>query len=234
MLAIVDVVLVWGTAQVGPASQALHHVGLPSAAGHRIPGLQDATFGGATMGWLDLVAPALLGVVVRRRLARSCRDRPRRRRVGAVAPCDADDPGHCADARGPPRRQAVAVRVAVVSDIHANLHAFESVLAAIDADPVEELWCLGDIVGYGPRPDECCELVRARATTCLCGNHDLAVRGSLDLLEFSGDAGVAAAWTRGVLSERSLAWLNGLEPSGSAHDVALFHGSARDPCGSTS
>jgi predicted phosphodiesterase len=121
------------------------------------------------------------------------------------------------------------VRVAVVSDIHANLHALESVLAAIDADTVEELWCLGDIVGYGPRPDECCELVRARATACLCGNHDLAVRGTLDLFEFSGDAGVAASWTRGVLSERSLEWLNGLEPYGSAHGVALFHGSARDP-----
>jgi predicted phosphodiesterase len=121
------------------------------------------------------------------------------------------------------------MRVAVVSDIHANLHALESVLAAIDADPVEELWCLGDIVGYGPRPDECCELVRTRATTSLCGNHDLAVGGGLDLLEFSGDAGVAASWTRGVISERSLDWLQGLEPNGRAHDVALFHGSARDP-----
>ena len=121
------------------------------------------------------------------------------------------------------------MRVAVVSDIHANLHAFESVLSAIDADPVDELWCLGDIVGYGPKPDECCELVRARAAACLCGNHDLAVRGTLDLLEFSGDAGIAAAWTRSVLSERSLEWLGTLEPFGSAHDVALFHGSARDP-----
>ena len=229
VLAVVDVVLVWGTPQVGPASQALHHAGLPSAAGHPIPRLQDATFGGATMGWLDLVAPALLGVAVRRPRARRRRDRPRRGGVGAAAARDVDDPGDGADARRPARRQAVAVRVAVVSDIHANLHAFESVLAAIDADPVDELWCLGDIVGYGPRPDECCELVRARATTCLCGNHDLAVRGALDLLEFSGDAGVAAAWTRGVLSERSLEWLNALEPYGSAHDVALFHGSARDP-----
>ena len=121
------------------------------------------------------------------------------------------------------------MRVAVVSDIHSNLHALERVLEAIDDDPVEELWCLGDVVGYGPRPEECCELVRARATACLCGNHDLAVRGTLDLHEFSGDAGVAARWTRGVLSERSLDWLGSLEPRGAAHDVALFHGSARDP-----
>jgi hypothetical protein len=67
-LAVVDVVLVWGTRQVGPASTALHGAPLPSAAGHPIPRLQDATFGSAMMGWLDLVAPALLGVVARFRL----------------------------------------------------------------------------------------------------------------------------------------------------------------------
>jgi diadenosine tetraphosphatase ApaH/serine/threonine PP2A family protein phosphatase len=121
------------------------------------------------------------------------------------------------------------VRVAVVSDIHSNLHALEAVLAALDADPVDELWCLGDVVGYGPKPNECCELIRTRARHALCGNHDLAVRGSLGLVEFSGDAGVAAAWTRGVLDERSLEWLQSLEPEGEAHGVRLFHGSARDP-----
>jgi hypothetical protein len=67
-LAIVDVVLVWGTPQVGPATTALHQAAVPSAAGHPIPRLQDATFGAAMMGWLDLVAPALLGVVARARL----------------------------------------------------------------------------------------------------------------------------------------------------------------------
>ena len=121
------------------------------------------------------------------------------------------------------------MRVAVISDIHSNLHALEAVLAAIDTDPVEELWCLGDVVGYGPRPNECCDLVQERARFCLCGNHDLAVRGTLDLAEFSGDAAVAAWWTRGTLAERSLEWLNGLEPQGTAHGVRLFHASARDP-----
>ncbi len=65
-LVVLDVVLVWGTPQVQPASTALHAAALPAAAGHPIPRLQDATFGDATMGWLDLLAPALLGVVVRR------------------------------------------------------------------------------------------------------------------------------------------------------------------------
>jgi hypothetical protein len=63
LLAAVDVVLVWGTSEVGPATTALHQAAVPSALGHPIPRLQDATFGSATMGWLDLVAPALLGVV---------------------------------------------------------------------------------------------------------------------------------------------------------------------------
>ena len=121
------------------------------------------------------------------------------------------------------------MRVAVVSDIHANLHALEAVLAAVDADPVDGLWCLGDVVGYGPKPNECCDLVRERASFALCGNHDLAVRGTIDLADFSGDAGVAASWTRGVLRDDSLAWLNGLEPSGAVEGVELFHGSARDP-----
>jgi predicted phosphodiesterase len=121
------------------------------------------------------------------------------------------------------------MRVAVVSDIHSNLHALEAVLEALDADPVDELWCLGDIVGYGPKPNECCGLVSSRASLSLAGNHDLAVRGSIDLAEFSGDAAVAASWTRGVLSTESHEWLNGLEPTASRPGVALFHASARDP-----
>jgi diadenosine tetraphosphatase ApaH/serine/threonine PP2A family protein phosphatase len=121
------------------------------------------------------------------------------------------------------------VRVAVFSDVHSNLHALEAVLAAVDADPPDELWCLGDVVGYGPRPNECCAIVAERARVCLGGNHDLAVRGTIDLDEFSGDAGVAALWTRGVLTGEALAYLNTLEPRGEAAGIALFHGSARDP-----
>jgi diadenosine tetraphosphatase ApaH/serine/threonine PP2A family protein phosphatase len=121
------------------------------------------------------------------------------------------------------------MRVAVVSDIHSNLHALEAVLAAIDAEAPDELWCLGDIVGYGARPNECCATIAERADVCLAGNHDLAVRGTIDLAEFGGEAGVAARWTRDVLEPEARDLLDRLEPAGTAHGVALYHGSARDP-----
>lgn len=121
------------------------------------------------------------------------------------------------------------MRIAVISDVHSNLAALETVLATIDAAPPDALWCLGDVVGYGPRPNECCEVVRERADICLGGNHDLAVRGTIDLDEFSGDAAVAARWTRTVLSEPASAFLDTLEPQDERDGVALYHGSARDP-----
>jgi diadenosine tetraphosphatase ApaH/serine/threonine PP2A family protein phosphatase len=121
------------------------------------------------------------------------------------------------------------MRVAVVSDIHANLHALEAVLAEIDTEQPDELWCLGDLVGYGPRPNECCRLVRERATFSLCGNHDLGVLGTIDLADFAGDAGVAARWTRTVLDAEERVWLETLAPQGVREGVQLFHASPRDP-----
>jgi predicted phosphodiesterase len=121
------------------------------------------------------------------------------------------------------------MRIAVISDIHANLHALEAVLAAIDAEGVDEVWCLGDLVGYGPRPNECVALVQERATFCLAGNHDLAVLGTIDLEDFVGDARAAADWTRTVLDPHARAFLASLPPAGTRAGVALAHGSPRDP-----
>jgi predicted phosphodiesterase len=121
------------------------------------------------------------------------------------------------------------LRVAVVSDIHANLHALEAVLEAIDADPPDELWCLGDLVGYGPRPNEVVEIVRERAQLCLVGNHDLGVLGSLDLEEFTLDAAAVARWTRTVLLDENRTYLERLEPHAKVEGAELYHGSPRDP-----
>jgi len=121
------------------------------------------------------------------------------------------------------------LRVAVLSDIHANLPALESVLAAVEAVGVEETWCLGDVVGYGADPDACAALVRERCRPCLVGNHDLAVLGSLDVSSFSEAAATAVTWTREHATEPTLAFLRELEPSGEREGIGLFHASPRDP-----
>jgi predicted phosphodiesterase len=123
----------------------------------------------------------------------------------------------------------LAKRVAVISDVHANWHALEAVLAEVEREEPDELWCLGDLVGYGPRPNPCCAAVERRASICLAGNHDLGVLGTIDLSEFTGDAVEAARWTRGVLAEGSRRFLEGLEPLGRREGDELFHASPRDP-----
>jgi predicted phosphodiesterase len=121
------------------------------------------------------------------------------------------------------------VRIAVLSDVHGNLHALEAVLKSITADGPDALWCLGDHVGYGPQPNPCCTLVAERAEVCLIGNHDLGVLGRLDLDDFSVDAAVVARWTSEVLEEEPRRFLESLEPQSEHGDVALYHASARDP-----
>ena len=99
----------------------------------------------------------------------------------------------------------------------------------IDAARVDAVWCLGDTVGYGPRPNECCDLVSDRADHCLVGNHDLVVLGELAVSEFNDEAAAAAVWTADVLTPESRAFLASLKPFGAVDGVELFHASARDP-----
>ena len=121
------------------------------------------------------------------------------------------------------------MRIAVVSDIHGNRPAFAEVLAEIDAEQVDEVWCLGDLVGYGAEPDACIELAREHCDLCLVGNHDLAVRGDLSLSEFSRGAELAARWTQETIAEDNLDFLLGLEPELLDRNVGLYHASPRDP-----
>jgi diadenosine tetraphosphatase ApaH/serine/threonine PP2A family protein phosphatase len=120
------------------------------------------------------------------------------------------------------------MRIGVISDIHSNLPALQAVVADVDREAPDELWCLGDIVGYGPHPNECVDLIRDRAALSLCGNHDLAVIGAIDAGDFTGDAGAAARWTTRELGERQAAWLRELSPSAKREGFELYHGSPRD------
>ena len=119
--------------------------------------------------------------------------------------------------------------VAIVSDIHANRHAFDAVLRDIDGSDARELWCLGDLVGYGADPNDCCALARDHAAVCLAGNHDLAVTGELSLEEFSPGAALAARWTQEVIADEHADWLRSLSPKGGEDGVGLYHASPRDP-----
>jgi diadenosine tetraphosphatase ApaH/serine/threonine PP2A family protein phosphatase len=99
------------------------------------------------------------------------------------------------------------VRYAILSDIHSNL---ESLRAAFDLiDPADEVLCLGDIVGYGPNPNECVALIRERAKAIVLGNHDLAAIDGFGLEYFNANALAAIEWTQGVLSAQNVEWLKG-------------------------
>jgi diadenosine tetraphosphatase ApaH/serine/threonine PP2A family protein phosphatase len=121
------------------------------------------------------------------------------------------------------------LRIAILSDIHSNLPALESVLAAVEEAGVDQLWCLGDLVGYGADPDACTALIRERCEVCLVGNHDLAVLGELDVSSFSDTAKVAAEWTRRQASQETTGFLRGLSPQMTHRGFGLFHASPSDP-----
>jgi predicted phosphodiesterase len=121
------------------------------------------------------------------------------------------------------------MRVAIASDIHGNRHAFEAVIAAAEADGADELWCLGDLVGYGADPDACVALADAHCAICVAGNHDLAVVVVLSLEDFSRGAALAAYWTREVISPQTREYLLSLKPQSEAEGLGLFHASPRDP-----
>jgi predicted phosphodiesterase len=120
------------------------------------------------------------------------------------------------------------MRVAIVSDIHGNRQAFEAVLEAIADSLCTEMWCLGDLVGYGAEPDACVELARRHAAICLAGNHDLGVCGTLPLEEFSRGAQLAARWTQETIAPQTLEFLRALEPLNLDEKIGLYHASPRD------
>ena len=121
------------------------------------------------------------------------------------------------------------MRVAVVSDIHANWHALEAVVADFEEQRPDEVWCLGDLVGYGPQPNRCTAELEERAQLCLVGNHDLGAIGTVELTDFSPDAATVARWTSGVLEDGQRRFLSTLSPTGARDGIEMFHGSPHDP-----
>ncbi len=121
------------------------------------------------------------------------------------------------------------MRILVISDLHANLTALEAVLA--DAGAVDETWCLGDIVGYGPDPNETVERVRIIPNlTCLLGNHDVAVLGQMDDAVFNTEARRSLLWQKKQLSDGNKGYLDSLPQTALVRgDVTMAHGSPRDP-----
>src|ERR1700736_2466835 len=120
------------------------------------------------------------------------------------------------------------MRVAIISDIHGNRQAFEAVLRDIGEASVEEVWCLGDLVGYGADPDACVDLAREHTGLCLAGNHDLAVAGKIPLDDFSRGAAIAVRWTQEVIAPDNRDFLASLRPSAARDEVGLYHASPRD------
>lgn len=124
------------------------------------------------------------------------------------------------------------MRIGIVSDIHANLVAFETVITALQrAGATRRIWCIGDMVGYGPRPNECIDLLRSFDHICVPGNHDYGLLGKTDIAHFNADARFALQWTATVIRPDNLAYLGGLDQPWvpDRGNFTVVHASPRDP-----
>jgi diadenosine tetraphosphatase ApaH/serine/threonine PP2A family protein phosphatase len=127
------------------------------------------------------------------------------------------------------------MRYAILSDIHGNYEALSAVfrdIARINGEygsPMDQVWCLGDVVGYGPEPSECVHRVRSSCDICIAGNHDWAAIEKLDLSDFSKSAAASARWTRSQLKTEEQTYLRLLPETTRVRDFTLAHGSPSNP-----
>jgi diadenosine tetraphosphatase ApaH/serine/threonine PP2A family protein phosphatase len=120
------------------------------------------------------------------------------------------------------------MRNLIISDIHANYAALEAVLD--DAPAIDQVWCLGDLVGYGPDPNECITRLRALPNfSCILGNHDAALLGQIDINTFNRDARLSNEWTQSVITPDNLEYLKSLPDKLVMENATLVHGSPRNP-----
>ncbi|MBN2406220.1 MAG: metallophosphoesterase family protein [Elusimicrobia bacterium] len=122
------------------------------------------------------------------------------------------------------------MRYGIISDIHGNYEALSEVLDFLSASGVEKIICCGDIVGYGPDPDECVDKIRSLGkNSSVSGNHDRAVAMGADELTLNSAAETALLWTVKNLSPDNLEYLSGLDLIGENEDFTFVHGSPRYP-----
>jgi diadenosine tetraphosphatase ApaH/serine/threonine PP2A family protein phosphatase len=125
------------------------------------------------------------------------------------------------------------MRYAIFTDIHANLEALDAVLEKIDAlskeKPIDHIWFLGDLVGYGPNPNECIDKLRKRTDVMIAGNHDWAAVGKIDLEDFSAAARISAEWTAEQLTDENKNFLANLPERIEMGECTLVHGSPYGP-----
>jgi diadenosine tetraphosphatase ApaH/serine/threonine PP2A family protein phosphatase len=121
------------------------------------------------------------------------------------------------------------MRIGIFSDTHANIEALEVVLKALDDEAVDQRICLGDTVGYGASPNECCALIRAKTAHTILGNHDAAVAGRMDYSYYYDAARHALDWSASVLSDENMEWLKSLPYTYRIGDVGFSHGSPVEP-----
>ncbi len=120
------------------------------------------------------------------------------------------------------------MKILVISDIHANLPALESVLE--NSGQVDSIWCLGDVIGYGPYPNECIETLRELPNlVCLLGNHDAAALNRIPSETFNDEARQSLHWTRAVLKTANRDWLEERPETAVMDSTTLAHGSPRNP-----
>ena len=120
------------------------------------------------------------------------------------------------------------MRYGIFSDTHANLGALEAVLREFDRENVDELVCIGDTVGYGPQPEECCEKIRKLTRHTILGNHDAAVSGRMDYSYYYDAAREALDLHSSLVSSESMEWLKSLPYSAQDAGTHFCHGSPLD------
>jgi len=121
------------------------------------------------------------------------------------------------------------MRLGIISDIHSNIEALTTVLRWMDTQQIDEVICLGDIVGYGPDPNPCCKLIRENCSVSLMGNHDAAVIGVMDIEYYYDAAREAIYWTRQQLSDVNFQWLYSLPYTHIRENAGFYHAAPHKP-----